>query len=60
MGSLHVQTYDEVVQDQLRCDDIDLINERNSDQLLRMHGSTRCSTAIISSSCVANSSKWMT
>jgi hypothetical protein len=27
MGSLLIQTYDEVVQDQLRCDDIDLINE---------------------------------
>jgi hypothetical protein len=28
MGSLHVQTYDKAVQDQLRHEDIDLIDER--------------------------------
>jgi hypothetical protein len=28
MGSLRVQTYDEATKDQLRCDDIDLIDER--------------------------------
>jgi hypothetical protein len=28
MGSLHVQTYDEATQNQLRCDDIDLIDKR--------------------------------
>jgi hypothetical protein len=28
MGSLRVQAYDEAAQDQLRCDDIDLIDER--------------------------------
>jgi hypothetical protein len=28
MGSLHVQTYDKAMQDQLRCDDIDLIDKR--------------------------------
>jgi hypothetical protein len=28
MGSLCVQTYDEASQDQLRCEDIDLIDER--------------------------------
>jgi hypothetical protein len=28
MGSLHVQAYDKAAQDQLRCEDIDLINER--------------------------------
>jgi hypothetical protein len=27
MGSLCVQTYDEVTQDQLRCEDIDLVDE---------------------------------
>jgi hypothetical protein len=28
MGSLHVKTYDEVMQDQLQCEDIDLVDER--------------------------------
>jgi hypothetical protein len=28
MGSLRVQTYDEASQDQLRCEDIDLVDER--------------------------------
>jgi hypothetical protein len=28
MGSLRVQTYDEATKDQLRCDDIDLIDEQ--------------------------------
>jgi hypothetical protein len=28
MGSLHVKTYDEATQDQLRCDDIDLVDEQ--------------------------------
>jgi hypothetical protein len=28
MGSLRVKTYDETTQDQLWCDDIDLIDER--------------------------------
>jgi hypothetical protein len=28
MGSLHVQTYDKAMQDQLWCDDIDLIDKR--------------------------------
>jgi hypothetical protein len=28
MGSLHVKTYDEATQDQLRCEDIDLVDER--------------------------------
>jgi hypothetical protein len=28
MGSLCVQAYDEVTQDQLRCEDINLVNER--------------------------------
>jgi hypothetical protein len=28
MGSLRVQTYDESAQDQLRCEDIDLVDER--------------------------------
>jgi hypothetical protein len=28
MGSLHVHTYDEATQDQLRCEDVDLVNKR--------------------------------
>jgi hypothetical protein len=28
MGSLRVQAYDEVTQDQLQCEDIDLVDER--------------------------------
>jgi hypothetical protein len=28
MGSLHVKTYDEATQDELRCEDIDLVDER--------------------------------
>jgi hypothetical protein len=28
MGSLRVKTYDETTQDQLRCEDIDLVDER--------------------------------
>jgi hypothetical protein len=28
MGSLRVKTYDEATQDQLRCEDIDLVDER--------------------------------
>jgi hypothetical protein len=29
IGSLCVKTYDEVTQDQLRCEDIDLVDERS-------------------------------
>jgi hypothetical protein len=28
LGSLHVQTYDEAAQDQLQCEDVNLIDER--------------------------------
>jgi hypothetical protein len=28
LGSLHVKTYDKATQDQLQCDDIDLVDER--------------------------------
>jgi hypothetical protein len=27
IGSLHVKTYDEAAQDQLRCEDVDLVDE---------------------------------
>jgi hypothetical protein len=35
MGSLYVQTYDEAAQDQLRCDDIDLIDEQRWKSIIK-------------------------
>jgi hypothetical protein len=58
MGSLCVQAYDEAVQDQLRREDIDLIDERRRQSAIKMHGTVKHSNATKSGSCVAESSRF--
>jgi hypothetical protein len=59
MGSLYVQTYDKATQDQLRHEDINLIDERIWQSAIKMHSTAKRSGVIISGSCVAESSRWM-
>jgi transposase InsO family protein len=59
MGSLCVKTYDEATQDQLRHEDIDLVDERRWKLLLKMHATDRRSDATTSGSCKIGSYKWM-
>jgi hypothetical protein len=58
MGSLRVQTYDEAAQDQLRREDINLVDEKRWQYAIKMHSTGRHSNTTKSGSCISESSKW--
>jgi hypothetical protein len=59
MGSLRVQTYDEATQDQLRHEDVDLIDERRWQSAIKNARYRQTLKRIMSDSCVAENSRWM-
>jgi hypothetical protein len=56
MGSPWAQYFDESMQEQLRREDMDFINERRWQAATRMHDTTKCSSVTASGSCIVRSS----
>ena len=56
LGSPRVQAFDEFMQEQLRRDDVDFVDDDGGEQQSEMHATTRRSGAIINGSCTVGSS----
>jgi hypothetical protein len=56
MGSPRVQAFDESMQEQLRREDVDFIDERRWRAAIRKHGTTKRSGATTNGSCIVGSS----
>jgi transposase InsO family protein len=59
LGSLRVQTYNEAAQDQLQCEDVDLVDERRWQSAIKNAQYCRRSGATSSGSCIVESFRWM-